>query len=117
MRRRALGTGNSDKLTPEASQREALRVLRSNLDSALRDLENPVVLVTSANEGEGKTSTCVPLARSMAAAGSGVVLLGPETYRWRWLRRLFFSARRPPVPSSSPAPWTLADLAEASCIR
>jgi len=75
VRRRALGTGNSDKLTPEASQREALRVLRSNLDSALRDLENPVVLVTSANEGEGKTSTCVPLAKSMAAAGTGVVLL------------------------------------------
>ncbi|MBV8461829.1 MAG: CpsD/CapB family tyrosine-protein kinase [Acidimicrobiales bacterium] len=56
-------------------QRESMRVLRSNLLSALRNLDNPIVLVTSANEGEGKTSTCVPLARSFADGGFDVVLV------------------------------------------
>jgi capsular exopolysaccharide synthesis family protein len=65
----------ADDHSPEAVRREAMRVLRSNLHSAIRDLPNPVVMVTSANAGEGKTSTCVPLAQSMAEAGFGVVLV------------------------------------------
>ena len=50
-------------------------MLRSNLQVALSDLQNPVVIVTSPNAGEGKTSTCVPLAQSLAAGGSRVVLV------------------------------------------
>lgn len=56
-------------------QQEAMRVLRANLLVALSDLHNPVVIVTSPNAGEGKTSTCVPLATSLAAAGRRVVLV------------------------------------------
>jgi capsular exopolysaccharide synthesis family protein len=52
---------------------EALRVLRSNLLVAVADLDHPVVVVTSANPGEGKTATCAGLAASLAAAGRKVV--------------------------------------------
>ena len=57
------------------SREEAFRVLRSNLLVAIDDLANPVVLITSAAQGEGKTSTCVALARSLALAGLRVVLV------------------------------------------
>ena len=54
---------------------EAFRVLRSNLRVAISDLDNPIVLVTSAVAGEGKTSTCVTLAESLADSGLQVVLV------------------------------------------
>ncbi len=54
---------------------EAFRVLRSNLLVATSELANPIVVVTSAREGEGKTSTCVSLAKSLAMAGPRVVLV------------------------------------------
>jgi non-specific protein-tyrosine kinase len=54
---------------------EAFRVLRSNLLVGLGDLERPTVVVTSANEGEGKTSTCAALARSFAMAGKRTVVI------------------------------------------
>jgi non-specific protein-tyrosine kinase len=62
-------------------------MLRSNLLIALSDLELPSVVVTSAYPGEGKTSTCVNLARSMALAGRRVVLVDldlrhPDAHRW-----------------------------------
>jgi capsular exopolysaccharide synthesis family protein len=60
---------------PSRIQDEALRVLRSNLQVALSGLQNPIVLVTSSRAGEGKTSTCVPLAKSLAAGGQRVVLV------------------------------------------
>ena len=64
-----------------ADRAEAFRVLRSNLLVAIDDLANPVVLITSAQEGEGKTSTCVALARSLAAAGPRVVLVDLDLRR------------------------------------
>lgn len=60
---------------------EAFRVLRSNLLVAIDDLANPIVIVTSAKEGEGKTSTCVALARSLALAGPRVVLVDLDLRR------------------------------------
>ena len=54
---------------------EGLRVLRSNLLVAVADLDHPVVVVTSANRGEGKTATCAGLARSLAVAGRRVVVV------------------------------------------
>ena len=54
---------------------EAFRVLRSNLTVALNDLERPIVIITSANPGEGKTSTCVNLAGAMALAGQRTILV------------------------------------------
>lgn len=65
----------SDQTSRLVSRDEAFRVLRSNLLVAISDLSNPIVLVTSANPGEGKTSTCVTLAQSLSAAGPRVVLV------------------------------------------
>jgi non-specific protein-tyrosine kinase len=69
------------------SSDEAFRILRSNLLVSLQDLERPTVLVTSAQEGEGKTVTSVRLARSLALAGKRVVLVDldlrhPDVHRW-----------------------------------
>jgi capsular exopolysaccharide synthesis family protein len=55
--------------------REAFRVLRANLAVAMAEVDNPCIVVTSATENEGKTSTCVALAESVAAAGSRVALV------------------------------------------
>ena len=54
---------------------EAFRVLRSTVLVALSDLRNPIVVVTGTIPDEGKTSTCASLARSLASAGSRVVLV------------------------------------------
>jgi capsular exopolysaccharide synthesis family protein len=54
---------------------EAFRVLRSNLLVAIAELDNPSIVITSAAENEGKTSTSVAIAQSMAANGSHVVLV------------------------------------------
>lgn len=70
-----------------AFDEEAYRVLRSNLNVALSDLERATVIVTSAQAGEGKTATTVNLARAMALAGQRVVLADldlrhPDVHRW-----------------------------------
>jgi capsular exopolysaccharide synthesis family protein len=54
---------------------EAFRVLRSNLLVAIAELDNPAIVITSAAENEGKTSTSVAIAQSMAANGSRVILV------------------------------------------
>lgn len=52
-----------------------MRVLRANLLVAVEDAEQPVVVVTSAKPGEGKTTTCESLARSLAGSGKRVVVV------------------------------------------
>jgi capsular exopolysaccharide synthesis family protein len=54
---------------------EAFRVLRSNILVALSDLANPVVVVTSANASEGKTTVCAGLAASLASIGQRIVVI------------------------------------------
>ena len=54
---------------------EAFRILRSNLEVALSDIDKPRVIVTSANANEGKTVTCANLAVAFAAAGRRTVLV------------------------------------------
>ncbi len=86
MRRRRVKPGSDRKQGRWGTTREAFRVLRSNLVVAVSDLSNPIVVVTSAREGEGKTSTCVNLAQSLAAAGPRVVLVdldlrNPQSHR------------------------------------
>ncbi|MBA2326598.1 MAG: CpsD/CapB family tyrosine-protein kinase [Actinobacteria bacterium] len=61
-------------------------MLRSNLLVAISELANPSVIVTSAYAREGKTSMCVNLAESLAAAGPRVVLVdldlrNPDSHR------------------------------------
>jgi capsular exopolysaccharide synthesis family protein len=71
----------------EGQRAEAYRILRSNLSVALSDLERPTVIVTSAYAGEGKTSTTVNLAISLALSGRRVVLVDldlrhADVHRW-----------------------------------
>ncbi len=53
---------------------------------SIAELDNPIVIVTSAYAREGKTSTCVNLAESIATAGPRVVLVdmdlrNPDSHR------------------------------------
>lgn len=64
-----------------AAGTEALRGLRSNLLVAVAELDHPVVMVTSARPAEGKTAICAGLARSLAAAGTRVVLVDLDLRR------------------------------------
>lgn len=71
----------------ESSHREAFRILRSNVLVSIAGLANPVVIVTSAEPAEGKTSTCTGLARALCSAGLRVVLVDldlrrPTAHRW-----------------------------------
>jgi len=73
--------------TGRAFNEEAYRVLRSNLNVAISDLERATVIVTSAQPGEGKTATSANLARAMALGGQRVVLADldlrhPDVHRW-----------------------------------
>lgn len=54
---------------------EAFRILRANLNVALADIPKPSLIVTSANDDEGKTTVCCHLATAMAAAGSRVIVV------------------------------------------
>lgn len=52
---------------------EAIRILRSNVLLSVAELGQPTVIITSPNAGEGKTTTCVGLAETIARAGGKVV--------------------------------------------
>lgn len=82
MRSRRRGHG-----TAATARSEALRILRSNLLVAIHDLESPIVIVTSAVPGEGKTATCAELAMSISQSGMRVVLVDldlrkPDAHHW-----------------------------------
>jgi succinoglycan biosynthesis transport protein ExoP len=70
----------------QVASEEAYRVLRSNIEVVSKDLARPSVLVTSPNEGEGKTTTAVNLALAVVHSGRRVVLVDmdlrrPDTHR------------------------------------
>ncbi len=67
---------------------EAIRLLRTNVLHALDGRERPVVLVTSAIAGEGKTLCAAQLALVLARAGAPVLLIEGDLRRPR-LGRLF----------------------------
>lgn len=75
LRRRPRRSARHSPLDALALRDEAFRILRSNVLVALSDLANPVVVVTSTQAGEGKTTTCAMLARSLAESGKRVVLV------------------------------------------
>lgn len=73
---------------PRSPTAEEYRTLRTNLRYA--GIENPggALLVTSANPGEGKTTTAANLAIAMAQAGKRVILLDADLRRPN-MHRLF----------------------------
>jgi capsular exopolysaccharide synthesis family protein len=82
-----LGRRREVQTADENSIEEAYRILRSNLQVVLADLERTSVIVTSAAAGEGKSSTCANLAMALARVGSRVVvadvdLRNPSAHTW-----------------------------------
>jgi capsular exopolysaccharide synthesis family protein len=72
---RARARAYSPRRAADAELGEAYRIIRTNLMVALEGIDNPVVLFTSANEGEGKSSTVANLAPVMALASQRVVVV------------------------------------------
>ncbi|TIC88382.1 polysaccharide biosynthesis tyrosine autokinase [Nocardioides sp. GY 10113] len=75
-------------LPSHAPRGEAYRVLRTNLRFVDVDAEDKVYVVSSAIPGEGKTSTAVNLALSLAQGGSRTLLIECDLRRPRAAKRL-----------------------------
>lgn len=66
---------------PRSAMAESYRVVRSNILFANLDRPIGVLLVTSAGSGDGKTTTAINLAITMAASGRRVLLVDADLYR------------------------------------
>jgi Mrp family chromosome partitioning ATPase len=66
---------------PSGPLAEAYRMLRLNLDFATADRNARILMVTSAMEGEGKTTTAANVAIALARAGRNVVLVDGDFLR------------------------------------
>jgi capsular exopolysaccharide synthesis family protein len=81
----AAGSGREHDLVmlhePRSPAAEAFRALRTAVLFSAPDAPPKVIMVTSAGAGEGKTSSCLNLATSLAEAGSRVVVLDVDLRR------------------------------------
>jgi polysaccharide biosynthesis transport protein len=84
--------GISMRSDPGGAQAEAYRLLRTNFGFANIAANNRIVMVTSALDREGKTTTCANLAVACAQGGARVVLLDLDLRRPR-LHEMFGLAR------------------------
>ena len=66
---------------PNSANAEAFRILRTNLDFVDLDRQARMIMVTSAVEGEGKSTTAANLAVTLARSGRRVVLVDLDTRR------------------------------------
>jgi capsular exopolysaccharide synthesis family protein len=79
---------------PGSHQAERFRVLRASLEFANADVDAHTIAVTSAVDGEGKSTTVANLAVALARAGKRIVLLDADL-RNPSLHRLFGLADTP----------------------
>jgi receptor protein-tyrosine kinase len=94
---------------PTGSQAEAFRMLRTNLDFAQLDSEARTLLVTSAVEKEGKSTTAANLAVALVRAGRRVALVDLDLRR-PYLERFF---QLPTTPGITDVALGRTQLAEA----
>jgi succinoglycan biosynthesis transport protein ExoP len=79
---------------PGGAQSEAFRMLRTNVEFASLGKEAKVIMVTSATEQEGKSTTIANLAVAMARSGQHVVLVDLDLRR-PYIDRFFDLGNRP----------------------
>jgi polysaccharide biosynthesis transport protein len=79
---------------PGGPHAEAFRMLRTNVEFASLDKEAKVIMVTSATEQEGKSTTIANLAVAMARSGQHVVLVDLDLRR-PYIDRFFDLGDRP----------------------
>jgi polysaccharide biosynthesis transport protein len=80
----AAGTARPSPLilkNPQSAVAESYRVLRTNLIFSSAEMSGRVLVVTSANPGEGKTTTVVNLASSLALNGAKVLAVDADLRR------------------------------------
>lgn len=75
-------------IPPHAPRAESFRVLRTNLQFIDVDTTNKVFVVTSAVPEEGKTSTAINLALTLASAGTKTLLIEADLRRPTAAKRL-----------------------------
>ena len=80
---------------PRSEKAEPFRVLRTNLEYVGLERKPKTIMVTSALEGEGKSTTAANLAVALASAGHHVVLVDLDLRR-PYLDR-FFGMRNAPT--------------------
>lgn len=93
-KRLANGAGIAMLQEPAGPQSEAFRVLRTNLEFVNLDRHAQVLMVTSALESEGKSTTASNLAVALARAGKRVILVDLDL-RKPFIARLFDLGGRP----------------------
>src|SRR3954467_8124943 len=79
---------------PHGPQAEALRTLRTNIDFANVDRKARTIMLTSAVQSEGKSTTAANLAVAMARAGRRVLLVDLD-FRRPYIDRFFDLGDRP----------------------
>src|SRR5205823_1128448 len=91
---------NSDSLVmieePEGVQAEAFRMLRTNLEFARLERDAKTVMISSAIEQEGKSTTIANLAIAVARSGQRVALVDLDLRR-PYLDRFFHLEGRPGI--------------------
>src|SRR5207247_6981470 len=94
------GLRNKNRLAaleePDGAAAEAFRMLRTNLDFVNIDRSAKTIMVTSAVESEGKSTTIANLAVTLARSGRRVVLVDLDLRR-PYLDRFFGLGGRPGV--------------------
>ncbi len=89
---------NADRLAmladPEGHSAEPYRVLRTNVEFANLEAKARAIMVTSALENEGKSTTAANLAISLARGGKRVILVDLDLRR-PYLHKFFPLGRRP----------------------
>ena len=77
---------------PLSAYSEALRTVRTAIHFSNVDQPPKTVMVTSSGPGEGKTTFCLSMARSLAAAGNKILLIDADLRRPRIARLLQIAA-------------------------
>ena len=99
---------------PRSAAAESFRSIRTNLEFTEIDAEVRTILVTSAQQREGKTTVACNLAVAFARAGKSTLLVDGDL-RMPGVHRLFGLSQSPGLTTLlRPAPGRLADVSQAT---